>query len=576
MVCLFKSNKDTVYGYGVSLYGKDMKLGAKYPPDNPGDYLLALPDGKILAATSEGLSPFLYQSTNKGKDWQLNIALPAGGKVSSLLLSKRGVIYCSADDGWLMRSTDMGASWNILPHQTGTLRKVLISEDDHIYLETYPPYTAYCRLDRSTDHGQTWLRIDTICIDTSFTRFSTSSYRVRLLLANKDKLYISYFYDDVKGTTGRNNVFLRCNPDGSHPQELIHDRYGDDDYQTPINMVMDSSGGFHAMGYRNNLMYSLDSGVTWKETAYMTNVDRHISIDTVQRFWDTLGIWGRLPEDHLTLMMDGHVHLSHNHYLSRYSVAMPPQRIASMSRCGIATATFVADSLAGVEWVQAKSMNVAVRFDTLTKGRSIQVHATRLDSSKLARFHFRATNTRGLSTEWAEQMYPTTGRQQLRLLPASKPKVPDSLDAGVAIVYIWYKDGKKLHYPSGEEFPRAERTMELKEAGTYWCEVFDSNGCVQVTAPYTFKPVGVADETHSNNSVQVYPNPAQDMLTLVHNEEEGVSIEIVDVVGRVVMQQQCSGASIQSINISSLANGVYSLRLSSHNNILYTRFVVNR
>lgn len=78
--------------------------------------------------------------------------------------------------------------------------------------------------------------------------------------------------------------------------------------------------------------------------------------------------------------------------------------------------------------------------------------------------------------------------------------------------------------------------------------------CYHVTMIYTSEGIS----TVNNVTVNVYPNPATDVL---HVEANGINrIDVIDLAGRIVLS---STQAQNTINISSLANGIYMLRTST-------------
>lgn len=89
-------------------------------------------------------------------------------------------------------------------------------------------------------------------------------------------------------------------------------------------------------------------------------------------------------------------------------------------------------------------------------------------------------------------------------------------------------------------------------AGTnyYRLQMVDANGSTELSKI-------VAVNTNGNKSLQVYPNPAKDILTVVTDANtEGVSI--FDINGRVVLSVVDKS---QNVNIQNLASGVYFVRM---------------
>lgn len=128
----------------------------------------------------------------------------------------------------------------------------------------------------------------------------------------------------------------------------------------------------------------------------------------------------------------------------------------------------------------------------------------------------------------------------------------------------------------------AESISYTAAAGTYYAQVFGYNGANNATTCYTLKvQLGTAtifanaNEAPASKSVlKVYPSPATTILNVsVLGEATGKGIiKVVDVNGAVVMQQRISN-TIQQIDISRLAKGVYMLKIDNGGEILSSKFV---
>ncbi len=103
-------------------------------------------------------------------------------------------------------------------------------------------------------------------------------------------------------------------------------------------------------------------------------------------------------------------------------------------------------------------------------------------------------------------------------------------------------------------------------------------GCNYTYYFYTNWPLGVNDITADPVNIDVFPNPAQNLLNI---DIQGIpsvngTIKIMDALGRVVMEQPCSSAHPQ-INTTSLSNGVYTVLYidgASSSNRLQTRMII--
>lgn len=71
--------------------------------------------------------------------------------------------------------------------------------------------------------------------------------------------------------------------------------------------------------------------------------------------------------------------------------------------------------------------------------------------------------------------------------------------------------------------------------------------------------------TLATDSFSLYPNPAQDVITITANNQiaGSVSINVINMLGETVMQKQLSDINRYELNISNLASGMYVVKLNS-------------
>jgi hypothetical protein len=93
----------------------------------------------------------------------------------------------------------------------------------------------------------------------------------------------------------------------------------------------------------------------------------------------------------------------------------------------------------------------------------------------------------------------------------------------------------------------------LLEAGVDWFRVTDGNAFI-----------GIDEHKVVNNSVMVYPNPATDNVNVICTDGEITSIQLVDLSGKILMNNKVNAIST-NVDISPLANGIYTLRTVSKN-----------
>jgi bacillolysin len=128
----------------------------------------------------------------------------------------------------------------------------------------------------------------------------------------------------------------------------------------------------------------------------------------------------------------------------------------------------------------------------------------------------------------------------------------------------------------------AESITYTAAAGTYYAQAFGYSGANSTNTCYTLKVqlgtatiFGNTNEIAKNNAVlKVYPSPATDILNVsVIGETNGKGIiKVVDVNGAVVMQQKVNN-SVQQVDISRLAKGVYMLKIENGSGLLTSKFI---
>lgn len=112
--------------------------------------------------------------------------------------------------------------------------------------------------------------------------------------------------------------------------------------------------------------------------------------------------------------------------------------------------------------------------------------------------------------------------------------------------------------------------------------VTDANGCLTSDCPEGFQDVttavkGINREIHS---LEVYPNPAYDLLTIIIPENfqgQNTRVELYDALGRSVLQQNAgSNVASEKIDIQRLKSGYYLLSLRSSDGKFVRQKVVIR
>lgn len=77
---------------------------------------------------------------------------------------------------------------------------------------------------------------------------------------------------------------------------------------------------------------------------------------------------------------------------------------------------------------------------------------------------------------------------------------------------------------------------------------------------FEYDPAGDVRIINGATALEVYPNPASDVLAIQSSEEGQFNYQILSVTGRILKQGQTSNGA--SINVSSLEKGVYFIRVN--------------
>ena len=111
---------------------------------------------------------------------------------------------------------------------------------------------------------------------------------------------------------------------------------------------------------------------------------------------------------------------------------------------------------------------------------------------------------------------------------------------------------------------------------------FQSDGAMNYpgfTAEWTVGNVGVEEQNTQFSNLQVYPNPASNMLNVSFNMDQNQSfgIKLISTTGQVVYQENTSNFSgnyVNSIDLSGISKGVYFLNISNETGTVNKKVVV--
>lgn len=129
--------------------------------------------------------------------------------------------------------------------------------------------------------------------------------------------------------------------------------------------------------------------------------------------------------------------------------------------------------------------------------------------------------------------------------------------------YQWYLNGNPIVAPNP-----TDPSITITADGEYSVEVTTTDGCTG-TASYTST---LDIEDISSNDVYLFPNPAQEVVTIKFGTASSTEITITDQTGRVVFVETFTENEAK-LNVESLANGVYNVIVTNENQQNTLRFV---
>jgi len=128
--------------------------------------------------------------------------------------------------------------------------------------------------------------------------------------------------------------------------------------------------------------------------------------------------------------------------------------------------------------------------------------------------------------------------------------------------------------------PRFGSMLAIGELST---AEYSSNGfgrdLVPVVRLNTGFVTGTKNPLGANNRVEVYPNPAQDVLNVDYDLEQmagNLNVRVLDLMGKVVLERQYNQVKKDKIefNVKALPAGTYHVQLTTENGTTSRRFVV--
>ncbi len=135
---------------------------------------------------------------------------------------------------------------------------------------------------------------------------------------------------------------------------------------------------------------------------------------------------------------------------------------------------------------------------------------------------------------------------------------PDNTGNCLGNIQILVGGGLEPYSYSWADFPSNETSIaENLCMGTYEVTITDANGCELVIYPQVGGIVGLASEVSGEQFIQLYPNPANEKLT-IHAENKLESIKVLSITGRETNVNSLKiKDNLYELNITHLKSGTY-------------------
>lgn len=107
--------------------------------------------------------------------------------------------------------------------------------------------------------------------------------------------------------------------------------------------------------------------------------------------------------------------------------------------------------------------------------------------------------------------------------------------------------------------------------------IITQNGCSSTSDCYTISTVGLIEsENKNNNSIQIFPNPSNGFVTIANdNNFLNATIKFTTIEGALVYQKENVNVSSLSIDLNTIAIGIYFIQIIEQNRISNYKLIKN-
>ena len=88
-------------------------------------------------------------------------------------------------------------------------------------------------------------------------------------------------------------------------------------------------------------------------------------------------------------------------------------------------------------------------------------------------------------------------------------------------------------------------------------------------------PVGIKNNSTKNTELIIYPNPVSQNLRINYSTVNASKLELKNVLGEILLQEQYNGNISQTIDVSAFATGTYIISITEMGHTSHKKFIVN-
>ncbi|MFN8358397.1 MAG: GEVED domain-containing protein [Candidatus Kapaibacterium sp.] len=217
--------------------------------------------------------------------------------------------------------------------------------------------------------------------------------------------------------------------------------------------------------------------------------------------------------------------------------------------------TYTGDPADSLRWVLSNS---SYNFTSTKLSDSIRLTNAGLYTLKLTAYN------KGVGLPAAKPMVIS-----LVIIDTSITRIPGGLRAGADSARYQWLNCAANHQP----IPGATaRTYQPQSDGLYAVEI-QQNGCTDTSLCYNVQAVGVEENPADNTMLSVYPNPTSGELEITVPLSQEMIVNVYDIHGKMQLEHAAKQTERIKLNMNSLPDGVYYLKIQSNGHTMYRKIV---